>query len=196
MALTPLRLRTTSMARSTSCNVPRRTTVSPFHRKLSDGVSSLVVVTMLGKTSVSIHPQSPSFSIQQHARSPARPTPPRQCTNTEMPCRVYLSMIRSRSASRDWGESGVRPSASGMRRTSRPSRCATWQYFAHETPMRNSSSSSSRQHTTHRAPNIFIRRKSTSRSRQTALRPCAGPFNRTFFPGQDDKSRFPSLNGF
>lgn len=123
MALTLLRLRTTSMARSTNCNVSRRTTVSLSHRKVSDGLSSrftsvtLVVVEALAGTSVSIHPQSPSFNIQQHARSPARPTPPRQCTNTEMPCREYVSMIQSRSASRDLGESGARPSGRGMLRT-------------------------------------------------------------------------------
>ena len=125
MALTLLRLRTTSITRSTSCNVSRRTTVSLSHRKVSNESSSrfisesatLVVVAALGGTSVSIHPQSPSFSIQQHAKSPARPTPPRQCTNTEMPCRVYISMIRSRSASRDLGESGVRPSGRGILRT-------------------------------------------------------------------------------
>jgi hypothetical protein len=125
MALTLLRLRTTSITRSTSCNVSRRTTVSLSHRKVSDEASSrfisesatLVVVAALGGTSVSIHPQSPSFSIQQHAKSPARPTPPRQCTNTETPCREYPSMIRSRSASRDLGESGVRPSGRGILRT-------------------------------------------------------------------------------
>lgn len=122
MALTLLRLRTTSMARSTSCNVSRRTTVSLSHRKASDGLSSrfisaTLVVSALAGMSVSIHPQSPSFNIQQHASSPARPTPPRQCTNTEMPCREYFSMIRSRSASRDLGESGVRPSGRGVLRS-------------------------------------------------------------------------------
>lgn len=152
MALTLLRLRTTSMTRSTIWSVSRRTTVSLSHpRNVSAGGSScfisdtLVMVAALGVTSVSIHPQRPSFSIQQHANSPARPTPPRQCTNTEMPCRVYRLIIQSRSSSRALGESGARPSGRGMlwigqidhisgkgrsagwnayRKTSRPSRCA------------------------------------------------------------------------
>lgn len=124
MALTLLRLRTTSITRSTICNVSHRTMVLLSHRNVSAGTSSsrfisdtFVVVTALGATSVSIHPQRPSFSIQQHAKSPARPTPPRQCTNTEVPCRVYLSMIRSRSTSRALGESGARPSGRGRLRT-------------------------------------------------------------------------------
>lgn len=106
------------------------------------------------------------------------------------------------------------------RKTSNPTSSAVRAYSSHGAPRYRSSSSSKQlqphvslsfppnhtkpgkkpeqnatDQTTQPTPKSLIRCKSCLRSRHTPLRPFTGPFRRTFFPGQDDKYRFPSNAG-
>jgi len=166
IALMLLLLRKTAMTRSTICIVSLRTGGAFPSRcaNIPNAFPIPAVTVLLPRTSVSIHPHKPRHRVQHAAITPARPTPPRQCTRTCLPCRVYRSITRQSCRSVCTTEMGARPSGIGMRRTSNPCLFAVAAYSSQGTP-KSASSSSSRQQTMHRTPVSHILRRSVARSR-------------------------------
>ena len=113
MALRLLRLRTRRITRSKSWRVSLLIWSEDCGAPGAEGSTSALVRE---RGSVSTHPHRPSLMIQQQATRPARPMPPLQWTSTDLPLRVYVSMMRWRWLSKRSMTDGASPSGMGSLR--------------------------------------------------------------------------------